>query len=249
MPEVRPQQRPAQTPQVQAPQTQGPQTQPQRAGGLRDQVRGMDYEGGRDTLRPPAPMTPEQQRKAAAKKKGQLAGLTIEEMWAAHPHNYQNDGSDTSSEDVQTAAGWDANQYGNTCAIRLSVMLNKLGGGYAITPAKAAAAGIPAHRVVYSKKQKWYYLLAASEMAQYVASAVGSPSKTWPEGSRYKDGAAFDAGFEKDIRPVISGKKGIVFFDKIFGYSGTGHVDIFDGEKLSDAPSWYPSQRIRVWYV
>ena len=229
--------------------TQRPEQPRAAGGGLREQVRGMDYADGRDALRPPAPMTPEQQRRADAKKKGQLGGLTIEEMWAAHPHNYQNDGTDTSSEDVQTAAGWDPNQYGNTCAIRLSVMLNKLGGAYAITPAKAAAAGIPANRVVFSKKQKWYYILAASEMAQYVASAVGNPSKTWPQGSRYKDGQDFDAGFQKDIRPVIAGKKGIVFFDKIFGYSGTGHVDIFDGERLSDAPCWYPSQRIRVWYV
>lgn len=232
--------------------TPRPQPQPAQntaAGQVRGQVRGLDYAGGRDVLRPPVPMTPEQ-KKAAAKQKGQLAGLSIEEMWAAHPHNYQDDASqNTSSEDVQEAAGWDPNQYGNTCAIRLSAMLNKLGGAYMITPAKAVAAGIPRNRVIYAKKQKWYYLLAASEIATYVGSTLGNPSKTWPASGRYKDDQAFQAAFDKDIRPVISGKKGIVFFDKIFGYSGTGHVDIFDGEKLSDAANWYPSKGLRVWYV
>lgn len=236
------------------PQPQAAQTT--AAGQVRDQARGMGYAGGRDLLRPPVPMTPEQ-KKAAAKKKGQLAGLSIEEMWAAHPHNYQeyygdqggSEEQNTSSGDVQEAAGWDPNQYGNTCAIRLSRMLNELGGAYAITPAKAVAAGIPRHRVIYAKKQKWYYLLAASEIATYVGSTLGNASKTWPASGRYKDGDAFQAAFDTDIRPIISGKKGIVFFDKIFGYSGTGHVDIFDGERLSDAPNWYPSQRLRVWYV
>jgi hypothetical protein len=40
-----------------------------------------------------------------------------------------------------------------------------------------------------------------------------------------------------------------VAFDKIFGYGGSGHVDIFNGETLSDSSSWYASQQIKLWIV
>ena len=56
--------------------------------------------------------------------------------------------------------------------------------------------------------------------------------------------------FDSEIKPEISGGKGIVVFEKLLtGYSGTGHTDLFDGESLSDAPRWYPCQRLKIWYV
>lgn len=187
--------------------------------------------------------------KAKARKEGKLEGLEFEEMWAAHPHNYLPDESqNTSSADVNKAQGWDPDQWANTCAIRMSVMFNTIGGAYKITPAKAKAAGIKRSRVFYSRKTKWYYLLAAREIWQYCTAHFGKPHQTWPPSGRFQDEAAFNASFGKDIEPVVSGKRGIVAFDKIFGYSGSGHVDIFDGPQLSDG-SWYPSKRVMVWYV
>jgi hypothetical protein len=174
----------------------------------------------------------------------------FDEMWDAHPHNYQADPSqNTSSADVQSAAGWDPNQYGNTCAIRLSAMWNKLGGKYKITPEKGVQAGLQRGRVVYAPKQQWYYLLSAKDMWTYVSHHFGQPHQSWPADKRFKDQEAFRTAFDSKIKPVISAKKGIVAFDKIFGYSGTGHVDIFNGERLSDAPNWYACQQVKVWYI
>jgi hypothetical protein len=223
-------------------QSTGPQVQPtnRTAQQVRNNARGTDFAGGQALIKPPPPGDTARQQ---ARKKGKLEGLTFEEMWAAHPHQ------ETPSSEVQEDQGWNPDEYANTCAIRLSIMLNKMGGAYLITPAKAASAGIAAGRLRYAKKTKWYYILAASEVWKYLSVHFGKPHQEWPARGRFKDSEQFNAAFEKDIRPVIASKKGIVAFDKIFTYSGTGHMDIFDGEKLSDSSTWYPSQAIKVWYV
>jgi len=174
----------------------------------------------------------------------------FDQLWAAHPHNYQaDDRENTSSEDVNKAAGFDPAAYPNTCAIRMSVMWNKLGGEYKITKAKGAQAGLAPGRVVYSKKQDWYYILSAKEMWTYVSHHFGKPHKTFPKGKRFQTAEECNLAFEKDIKPYIKSRAGIVAFDKIFGYSGTGHVDIFNGETLSDASSWYGCAQVKLWIV
>ncbi len=176
----------------------------------------------------------------------------FEAMWDAHPHNYQTDESqNTSSEKLQgKIIGWRPSEFSNTCAIRLSEMWNRLGGEYKITRDKAAAAGIKSSRVFYGPKTKSYYIVSAKEMWEYVSFHFGQPHQSWPpNGTRYKTAEKFDKAFRKEIQPVVSAGKGIVAFDKIFGYSGTGHVDLFEGESLSDANEWYPSQRLMVWYI
>ena len=176
--------------------------------------------------------------------------VDFEKVWAAHPHNYQDDWEkNTSSADLQKAQGWDADQYSNTCAIRMSVMFNKLGGDYALSRTKAKQAGLDPRRLPYSRKTGWYYILSAKEMWIYMSYWAGKPHAEYPARGRYKDAGEFNKGFDSEIRDEISGKKGIVAFDKIFGYSGTGHVDIFDGQKLSDANEWYPSQALKLWYI
>ena len=210
------------------------------------QLRGAGYEAGRQMLNP----DPAAAAKAKARAEGKLEGLDFQEMWEAHPHNYQDDPTqDTSSSEVQEELGWDPNQYGNTCAIRLSVMLNELGGAYKITREKAAAAGIPRGRLAWSRTKKSYYILSAREIWTYAMQHFGAPDKTWPARGRFKDNAEFEAAFDKEVKPAIQGKKGFVAFDKIFGYSGSGHVDLFDGEKMSDSGSWYGSRRLMIWYV
>ena len=192
------------------------------------------------TPKPPASLV------AAAKKKGLLSDF--EAMWKAHPRN-NGSAESVSAGTVNENQGWDPDQYANTCAIRVSVMLNTLGGAHAITREKAVAAGIPKGRVFYSAKTKWYYLLAAGEIGQYIAHHQGKPSVAFPKAGRFKDAEAFEADFDAKITPELVGKRGFVFFDKIFGYSGSGHVDLFDGTTLSAATHWYPSQALKVWYV
>ncbi len=184
--------------------------------------------------------------KAVQKKEKMPAGQEeFDKMWEAHPHNYQDDESqNTDSEDLLADHGLPSGY--NTCAIRMSIMLNKL--GFRITPAKTAAAGLK-RKPTYSRKTKEYYILAASEMWQYMAKNFRKADKIFPADKSYKDAAAFDAAYETDIKPVVSSRKGIVAFEKIYGYGGTGHVDLFDGEKLSDADGWYPCQKLHLWYI
>ncbi len=174
----------------------------------------------------------------------------FQKVWDAHPHNYQADSSqNTSSATMADWLGFDPAVYQNTCAIRLSTMFNQLGGDYKITKEKAVAAGIPAARVAFSKKTGWFYLLSAKEAWTYVTAHFGQPHQSWPNGKRFKTEDEFNTTFESEIEPEVSGKKGIVAFDKIFGYGGTGHVDVFDGKTLSDAAHWYPCQNLKVWYI
>jgi len=174
----------------------------------------------------------------------------LEAMWAAHPHNYQaNEEENTSSTEVNESLGWDPYRYENTCAIRMSIMLNELGGNYKISRTKAAQAGLDPKRVVYSKKTKSYYILSAREMWEFVTFWFGKPSKQFPASGSYKNEEAFNKAWEDEISAYVSTGKGFVAFQKIFGYSGTGHVDIFDGTSLSDASNWYPSKRLALWLV
>jgi hypothetical protein len=170
----------------------------------------------------------------------------FKKMWEAHPHNYQDDPSQNkSSEDLLEEEGL-GSWITNTCAVRLSVMLNNT--GFPITPAKVQAAGIK-RKPTYSKKTKQYYILAASEMWTYLAKNFRKADQIFPEAGMYKDQTEFQAAFDKEIKPIVSARKGIVAFETIFGYSGTGHVDIFDGETLSDAGGWYPCKKLHLWYT
>jgi hypothetical protein len=221
--------------------------QDQASGGMLGRLRAMAFGQASQALRPQAPV-PQRTVNPGGRM---LLPEDFQSMWDAHPHNYQADSSqNTSSEDVQTALGWDANQYGNTCAIRASVMFNTLGGDYAITVDRAKAAGIPRGRLAYSPTKKSYIILSAKEMWTYVSYWFGQPSMQWPAGeARFKTTEQFQTAYDSTIRAAITGKKGFVGFDKIFGYSGSGHVDLFDGELLSDAGSWYPCQSLKVWFV
>jgi hypothetical protein len=175
----------------------------------------------------------------------------FQSMWDAHPHNYlEDEEQNTSSDEVREEEGLPS-YLENTCAIRLSIMLNNLGSSYRITPARAQSAGLK-RRPFYTRKSGDYFILSAREMWTYLDATFRSADATFPLSGKWTDESEFNAAFEQGenpIRDLISSKKGIVAFDKIFGYSGTGHVDIFDGENLSDASEWYPSQRLRLWYI
>jgi hypothetical protein len=131
----------------------------------------------------------------------------------------------------------------------MSVAFNTLGGVFAITREKAKAAGIDPARVPFSAKTGWYYILSAKEMWTYLSKWCGTPSVQFPAKGRYANDGDFQKALDGEVTTAVSGRKGIVAFDKIFTYSGSGHVDLFDGKRLSDSSTWYPSEALRIWYV
>jgi len=166
-------------------------------------------------------------------------------MWRAHPHNYQDDVTqDTTSDAVRAQHGL-PDYISNTCAVRMSIMLNSI--GETILPANTTYAGI-ARRPHYRANTRLYYLLAAQEMWTYLSNHFRRPDVIFPARGIYPNEPAFTAAFET-LKPKLAARKGIIAFEKIFSYEGTGHVDLFDGLRLSDARSWYPCQRLRVWFV
>ena len=193
------------------------------------------------------------QAQPAVQAKGKLpeGEEGFDKMWEAHPHNYQDDDDqNTSSDEVREEHGL-PDYLANTCAIRLSIMLNKMGEGTKITPKKTAAAGVK-RKPHYSKKTKGYYIVAASEMWTYLAKHFRKADVIFPKSGKWKSAEEFTKAFEEGdaaIEDIVGSKKGIVAFEKIFGYSGTGHVDIFDGKTLSDASEWYPCKRLHLWYI
>ncbi len=167
-------------------------------------------------------------------------------MWQAHPHNYQADLSENISSETLRAQHGLPDYITNTCAVRMSIMLNAI--GEKILPAASTTAGI-ARRPHYRPNTQLYYLLAAQEMWTYLTNHFRRPDLVFPARGIYPNEPAFAAAFEAEIEPKIGNAKGIVAFEKIFDYQGTGHVDLFDSERLSDASKWYPCQRLRLWLI
>ena len=88
-------------------------------------------------------------------------------MWRAHPHNYQEDVTqDTTSEALRAQHGL-PDYITNTCAVRMSIMLNGI--GETLLPANTTTAGI-ARRPHYRPNTRLYYLLAAQEMWTYLTN-------------------------------------------------------------------------------
>jgi hypothetical protein len=195
----------------------------------------------------------------AAKKTKKLEGEEdFAKMWAAHPHNYMDDSSqNTSSAALIQELGLKDSDAPNTCALRMSTMFNRLGGGHELTVEKAKAAGLDKMRVgglympkVTDKKSAGSedrVLLSAKEMWTYIEKERGKPDLVFPPTGRYANEEEAKAG-AKAVEAAITGKKGFIAFDKIFGYGGSGHVDLFDGNSFSDG-SLYSAQQTKIWFV
>lgn len=177
----------------------------------------------------------------------------FDKMWEEHPHKNGpedkksgiGEGDDISDKDLCDEQGLPT--YDHTCALRMSVMLNNL--GLPITKKSVKKAGIDPSRLTYSKETGFYYLLMASDIWTYLTNHFRAPDAEFPASGRYKSKKAFKKAFLSEIKEVISSKKGIVAFDKIFTFSGSGHVDIFDGMNLSDSRKWYSCEHFKVWFV
>jgi hypothetical protein len=49
---------------------------------------------------------------------------------------------------------------------------------------------------------------------------------------------------------VISGRRGVIFFDTITGYAGTGHISLWDGNGVVDGGNYFPySPRVYFWQL
>ncbi len=194
-----------------------------------------------------------------AKKTKKLQGEEdFAKMWAAHPHNYREDSSEnTSSAALIQELGLKDSDAPNTCALRMSTMFNRLGGGHELTVEKAKAAGLDKMRVgglympkVTDKKSAGAedrVLLSAKEMWTYIEKERGKPDLVFPPTGRYVNEEEANKG-AKAVEAAIAGKKGFIAFDKIFGYGGSGHVDLFDGNSFSDG-SLYSAQQTKIWFV
>ncbi len=209
-----------------------------------DLERGADQAARSVVAGAPVPSTALQAGRPAVRRKPLPKDFS--KMWDAHPHNYQADpADDTKSEDLMKDLGFPVDW--NTCAVRLSTMLNAL--GEKITPAKCKAAGLKRPPSWVAKKRA-FYILAAAEMWTYLSKNFRKADVVFPKSGRFADAAAFRKAFADTIKPVVASRQGIVAFEKLLtGYEGTGHVDLFDGEKLSDAPQWYPCEQLHLWYV
>ena len=189
------------------------------------------------------------------------------EMWAAHPHNYLPDSSqNTDSGDLNEELGFERDTWENTCAVRMSTMLNRMGGEYAITPEKAIAAGLgemrsgglylPRAKDPRTESTQDRIIVSAREMIAYLDHHMGEPDRAFPEEGRHIMRADAENA-TSEVESALTGRKGFICFDKMrlkdangewSGYGGSGHVDIFDGTQLSDG-SIYAAQRVLIWYV
>lgn len=200
---------------------------------------------------------------AIAAKTATLKNLSGEEdfarMWENHPHNYQNEASEnTDSDSLVAQLGMAPGSVPNTCALRMSTMMNRMGGNIGLTTGKGKEAGLdkmrqgglymPSVKDPETASNQDRVILSAKEMWTYIEKHRGKPDLTWPPRGRFKTQEEAEKGAQ-EVEAMVGGKKGFVAFDKIFGYGGTGHIDLFDGTLLSDANSWYPSECIKLWYV
>ena len=136
-------------------------------------------------------------------------------------------------------------------------MLNRMGSDTAIDPSKAREAGLDKMRAgglflarlndPKTDSSKDRAILSAKEMWTYMEHHRGPPDAVWPPRGRYKNAEEARKGAE-EVEEAVRGKKGFVAFDKILTYGGSGHVDLFDGQQLSDG-EWYASERIMLWFI
>jgi hypothetical protein len=113
----------------------------------------------------------------------------------------------------------------NTCAIRLSVALHK-------TDPKFFDG------VTFPPGYGWKPLDAERELATRAASLAKIITKNWGEPKIIKE------------KSEVSGKRGLLFFDTIRDSKVTGHVSLWDGDKVLDAGDYFEkSARIHFWHL
>lgn len=122
-------------------------------------------------------------------------------MWNAYPTG--------ASPDVRKQLGGkvDDDRYENTCAIRMSATLNKVG---------RKVPNNPPGLYTVKDKDKNNIALRMKELADYL-------EKQW--------GKAIVRAKRPGSKHAFQGKQGVIAFIGIPGYTGGGHIDLWDGQK------------------
>ena len=111
----------------------------------------------------------------------------------------------------------------NTCAIRLSAALHQADRGFF-------------EGTKFPPGYGWKPITAERELATRAASLAKIISNKWGQGILVKE------------KSEIAGKHGIVFFDTITASKVTGHISLWDGDKVVDAGDYFDkSERVYFW--
>jgi len=111
----------------------------------------------------------------------------------------------------------------NTCAIRLSAALHQADMTFF-------------EGTTFPPGYGWKPIGVDRELATRAASLAKIISQKWGEGRLVKQ------------KTEIAGKRGLLFFDTITDSKVTGHVSLWDGDKVLDAGDYFEkSARIHFW--
>ncbi len=137
-------------------------------------------------------------------------------MLAAYPKG--------SAEDVFNLIGGKvkANNFANSCAIRVSRALNYSG---------HTVNYIPPNLTVSGSDKKWY-IYRVTEMVKYLTKIFGKP----------------DISIQgKPYQTELKGKKGIIVFEVDAWDDASGHATLWDGNFCSDKCYFPLSKKVMLW--
>lgn len=117
-----------------------------------------------------------------------------------------------------------ANNFANSCAIRISRSLNY--SGFPI-------AYIPPNLTVSGNDKKWY-IYRVKELIRYLKMQFGEP-----------DFVVENKPYEKELKS----KKGIIIFDVDVWDDASGHATLWDGKICSDRCYFQKSKKVMLWVL
>ena len=129
-----------------------------------------------------------------------------------------------SAEDVFNLIGGKvkANNFANSCAIRVSRALNYSG---------HTVSYIPPNLTVSGNDKKWY-IYRVAEMVKYLTKNFGEP----------------DISIQgKPYQTELKGKKGIIVFEVDAWDDASGHATLWDGNFCSDKYYFPLSKKVMLW--
>jgi len=139
-------------------------------------------------------------------------------MWSTYPKGSADDVFNLIGGKVQ------ANNFANSCTIRVSRSLN-----YSGDPVDF----IPPNLTVSGKDRKWY-IYRVTELIKYLTKKYGKPDLV-------VEGAPYESKF--------SGKKGIIVFDVDAWDDASGHATLWNGVSCSDKCYFPLSKKMMLWLL
>lgn len=139
-------------------------------------------------------------------------------MWASYPRG--------SADKVFKLIGGKviANNFANSCAVRVSRSLNYSGFPISYIPPNLTVSG----------DDKNWYIYRVAELIKYLKKHFGEP-----------DIVVVNKPYEKEFR----GKKGIIIFDVDVWDDASGHATLWDGITCSDKCYFPLSKKVMLWIL